>query len=159
MYAAGKQAVHDVLLFYAQGALSACSVIPYDIYGPNDWRPKILSLFRQAFTRPLETTAGQQLLDMIHVDDVVDGLMAAVSPQEDDNAVPIYTLGSGRMIKLYDLAALVKQITGQELHLIWGKVPYDPQQIFAPHIADAPPPGWSPRIKLEDGLREVFADV
>ena len=159
VYAAGKKAVHDLLQFYAHGPISACSVIPYDIYGCDDWRPKILNLFRCAFTEPLEMTGGQQSLDLVYVDDVVDGLIVAAAPNGKHGTLPVYTLGSGRTIKLYDLAKLIENITGRKLNLAWGKIPYDPQQIFEPRHADAPPPGWAPRVKLEDGLREVFADV
>src|SRR5450756_2345275 len=82
LYAATKQAFQDILQFYCEArGLRAVTLELPDTYGPDDKRPKLLSLLDRA-ARPGETlqmSPGEQLLDMLHVDDVVHGYEVAVS--------------------------------------------------------------------------------
>lgn len=156
LYAAAKQAVHDLMTGYATRGLSACTVVPFDIYGPGDWRGKILHVLRSALDKPVATTAGMQLMDLVHVDDVIDGMIAAALTREPAGTAGFYTLGTGRLHSLREVAAIFTEIAGRTPKLAWGERPYPANQVFRPCAADRPPPGWSPRIGLEDGFREVL---
>ena len=157
LYAAAKQAVHDLLVHYATRGLPACTAVPYDVYGPGDWRGRFLSRLCAAFDQPLDATEGFQVVDLVHVVDVVSGLLAASEAPTDPEGCPVYTLGSGRRLTLRELADMVAAIAGRPPRVRWGVVPYGPGQPLRPCPADRPPPGWTATIPLERGIREVLA--
>jgi nucleoside-diphosphate-sugar epimerase len=103
-------------------------------------------------------TLGEQHLDMVYVDDVVDGLVAATGLAGGERAPRVYALASGRCVTLRQLAALIEQATGRALKMEWGKLPYREGQIFDPVTTLPPLPGWQPKTPLEDGLRRVVLE-
>jgi nucleoside-diphosphate-sugar epimerase len=156
LYAAAKQAVHDLLVHFALKGLSACTCAPFDIYGPGDWRGRFMTALCKAFESPLPATEGAQQVNLIHVDDVVAGLLAAANLHE--NGCPIYTLGTaGPTPTLRQVAERVAAIRGHAPLVDWGRIPYGADQIFQPCPADRPPTGWAPVISLDDGLRDVLS--
>ena len=80
LYTVLKQSFEDILLFYANlyGIKSISLRLP-DTYGPNDSRSKILNLVhRVAQTdETLKMSAGEQEMDIVYIDDVVDGFVCA----------------------------------------------------------------------------------
>ncbi|RAU23558.1 hypothetical protein CU669_00170 [Paramagnetospirillum kuznetsovii] len=156
LYAAAKQAVHDLLVHYASQGMSACTCAPFDVYGPGDWRGRFVSALCRAFETKMPATEGIQLVNLIHVDDVVNGLLAAAAAEEE--GCPLYTLGSGEpMVSLRQVAERVAALAGRPPLVDWGSVGYGPGQVFRPCPADRPPPGWTPAISLDDGLLDVLA--
>jgi len=152
LYAAAKQAVGDLLTYYVlSGRLLGGSVIPFDIYGPEDWRGKLLSRLMAPSESPLPATDGTQEIDLIHVEDLIDGILAAAAGLAP--GVPHrFTLGSGQPLTVRALADKVAAALGRPLAIQWGAIPHAPGQIFKVPPADRPPPNWAPRIALEAGL-------
>ena len=74
LYAATKQAFSDLMAYYTDaGLLRAVTLVLSDTYGPDDHRPKVLNLIRDAALKG-ETIAlsdGEQDYDVVHIDDVV----------------------------------------------------------------------------------------
>jgi len=60
--------------------LRAVTLKLFDTYGPNDPRNNLSSLLRSAADArvPLAISPGEQLMDLVFVDDVVDAYLAAV---------------------------------------------------------------------------------
>src|SRR5262249_17930566 len=78
LYAATKQALEDLLEYYVQArGLRVITLKLFETYGPDDLRPKILNLLRQAAAQqaPLDLSPGEQLLDLVYIDDVVDAFL------------------------------------------------------------------------------------
>ena len=102
---------------------------------------------------------GAQQRDYIHVDDVVDALLAiATSPAADGRA---YNVASGTGISLIDLAKQIIAVAGAGRieHVEW---PALARQIeTGDFIADVSrireELGWQPRIALGDGLAKTVA--
>jgi nucleoside-diphosphate-sugar epimerase len=155
LYAAAKQAVRDLLTYYAtSGPLSACTAVLFDIYGPHDWRRKMVPALIAA-DAPLPATDGTQIMDLVHVDDVVAGLVAAAAAREEEGA-GLYTLGGSQRLSLRQLAGMVGELRGHPVEMLWGEFPFGPAPTI-PCPADRPPPGWRARIGIEDGLRRIIA--
>ena len=80
LYAATKQAFQDILQFYCEvRGLRAVTLELPDTYGPDDKRPKLFSLLDRVARsgETLQMSPGEQLLDLLHVDDVVHGYEVA----------------------------------------------------------------------------------
>ena len=101
----------------------------------------------------MEMTDGSQLIDLVHVDDAVDALLAtAVAP-----AGPTYGARGDGAITLRELVDRFQHATGLTLDVRWGARPARPREMLRPWMTADPPPGWSPRVRLDDGLRALVA--
>lgn len=163
LYAALKQAQEDILQHYSvNGAVRVVNVRVADAYGPDDPRPRLLSLLKRAAlsgASDVELTGGDQLIDMVHVDDVVQGLVQSVDAGDALQAGHkslLFSVSGGRPLKVKQLVAIIESILGRSLAVRFGAKPYRQREMFQPWIAGAPPPGWQPLVALEDGLRNMM---
>lgn len=157
LYAATKQALQDVLSYYATvGRLRVVHLKLFDTYGPSDRRPKLVNVLLDAARTgaTVEMSPGEQLIDLLHVDDAVDAFLhawRAASEEERSFAAPS---GDARTVR--SLVATVAQVTDRRVDVVFGARPYRETEMFTPwHVAPRPP-GWAPAIPLEDGLAEVW---
>lgn len=153
LYAASKQAFEDLLTYFALRCGMACrTALLFDTYGPQDTRGKLLmQLITCARTGvKLELSPGEQELDLLHIEDAVDGLLAAAAAQDQ---MARYALSSGSPLSLRQLAAMIERIAGRPLNVAWGARPYRDGEIMQTWKGGTPPPGWRPQRRLEDFLR------
>jgi nucleoside-diphosphate-sugar epimerase len=156
LYAATKQAFAAVLQFFAEcTSLRAVTVELPDTYGPGDERVKLLQLLERAHRtgRPLQLSPGAQLVDFVHVDDVVRALVQAV-PLAGPSA-PSYSIG-GRPMTVREFVAVVGEVLGSDVPVEWGARDYRPREMMHPWRYFPPLPGWVPTIDLREGLVAVL---
>jgi nucleoside-diphosphate-sugar epimerase len=154
LYAATKQAFTDVLTFYREvEGLPVVTLEMTDTYGPDDPRVKLVAvLFRCAREgTPLELTDGTQLIDLLHVHDAVGALLATAAGEPDAT----YGASSGEAISLRELVDRFQTATGLTVDARWGVRPARPREMTRPWMVSGPPPGWTPTISLEQGLRTL----
>lgn len=157
LYAASKRAFEDLLAYFALRCGMACrTALLFDTYGPQDTRGKLLmQLITSARTgTALGLSPGEQELDLLHIEDAVDGLLAAAAAQDQ---MARYALSSGSPLSLRQLAAMIERIAGRPLNVTWGARPYRDGEIMQTWRGGSPPPGWQPRRHLEDFLRAELA--
>lgn len=158
-YAASKLAFKQFLHYYADAdSFQTVSVMIPDTYGPADPRPKILNLILTAIQnqQPLDVTEGRQQLDLVHIRDVIAGIVASV-PAESQPGFFEYTLTSGEAIELRELSDRIAELTGQSPQLHWGVRPYRPREVFATYRGGVRPAGWAPLVSLETGISELIS--
>jgi|GEM_PF-77423 nucleoside-diphosphate-sugar epimerase/GT2 family glycosyltransferase len=158
LYAATKQAFEDILQYYVEATpLKAITLKLYDTYGPADPRPKLFNLLERTAQEKtqLKMSPGEQLIDIVYIDDVVDAFIAAAKRLFEGKVDrhEIYAISSGRPIQLRDLVNIYKAITGYELDLIWGGRPYRGREVMVPWTGGKHLPDWSPKISLEQGIK------
>jgi len=162
LYAATKQAFESVLAYYTDArGLSAITLKLFDTYGTGDKRRKLIRILGDA-VRSGETLAmspGEQILDLSHVDDVVDAflvaaerLMARLAPLNERYLVP------GERFDIRELVALVGKAAGQPLPVDFGGRPYRPREVMEPIVAQPQDllPGWKPRRSLRSYLPSLI---
>jgi nucleoside-diphosphate-sugar epimerase len=158
LYAATKQAFVDVLQFFAEcTSLRVVTVELPDTYGPDDQRVKLLQLLARAHRtgEPLPLSPGGQLVDFVHVDDVVQALVQAV-PLAGPAALS-YSIG-GRPMTVRDFVGLVGEVLGSDIPVEWGARGYRPREMMRPWRHFPPLPEWAPMIGLSEGLAAVLGD-
>ena len=69
---------------------------------------------------------------------------------------PNFACGDGA-ITLRELVDRFQRATGLSLDVRWGARPSRPREMLRPWATAGPPPGWSVRIHLDDGLRGLVA--
>lgn len=166
LYAATKQAFEDVLRFYSDRALlRVVTVNIYDSYGPLDHRGKLLTHLLAALRtgEPLLMSSGQQLIDLVHVDDITAALRRAADLAADTaydagaREPAIYALSSGEPRTLRQLVELLGEVAGSRVPVVWGARPDRAGDMIEHWRAGDAVPGWSPSIDLPSGLRSLLA--
>lgn len=150
LYAASKQAFMTMAQYYVEtSGIRFCTLKLCDTYGPDDTRRKIFALFEQIAKtgETLDMSPGEQLLDIIHIDDVVAGFEHLIDMLDDTacNLLPEYVLSSGKQISLKELAALYEQKFRVKLNIRWGGRPYREREVMKPYKGNMLE-GWSPKI-------------
>lgn len=155
LYAAMKQAFTDILRYYEEVAgLPVVTLELTDTYGPDDPRAKLVPiLLRAARERTqLSMTDGTQLIDLLHVDDAVSALLATAKGAPGDT----YGASGGEAMTLRELVARFEVATGLTVDVEWGARPARPREMLKPWMVSGPPPGWAPKVSLDDGIRGLL---
>ena len=159
-YAATKQAFDDLALYFCQArGMRWLKLELSDTYGPGDHRGKLFSLFEKAANAatPVPMSPGEQMLDLLHVDDVVEGFLTAGQRvlSESFARSQAWALRSGHPLSLRQAAAVYADARGQSLNIDWGAQPYRPRTPMT--VPDCTPvlPGWKPRYTLQEGIAKM----
>jgi nucleoside-diphosphate-sugar epimerase len=159
LYAATKQAAEDVLRYYTDASpLRAVTLKLHDTYGPDDPRVKLFTLLARtaAAGTPLPMSPGEQLLELVHVDDVVAAFLVAAErlARADAPAHECFAVAAARRYSLREVVRLYGEITGRRADVVWGGRPYREREVMVPWEGPVLP-GWEARIALPDGLRTM----
>ena len=156
LYAATKQAFEDILKYYVEAhGLNVVTLALFDTYGENDPRPKLISLFwNAAIDRTLlHMSPGEQLVDLVHIDDVMAAFSRAADIVEAQKGTQsTYAVSSGKAVPLKVLAEIFQKVTGTTLNINWGGRPYRDREVMIPWTNFKTVPGWSPSVAFENGL-------
>lgn len=149
LYAATKQAFEDILDYYSDAQdIQAITLVLFDTYGPNDPRKKFISLLweSQASQKPLPMSPGQQMLDLVHIDDVIDAFFKA---GERLLTVKLrherYGVSSGRPMQLKELVREFEIVTGSSVPILWGERSYRPREVMTTWTDYSQLPHWQPK--------------
>ncbi len=99
-------------------------------------------------------TAGEQVRDYLHVEDVASALWFIIQNQLSG----IYNVSSGSPITIRDLLELIGDILSKSELIQFGAIPYrdwEPMYICGDNnkLRNL---GWQPRVQLEEGLKETI---
>ncbi|MCZ0811359.1 MAG: NAD-dependent epimerase/dehydratase family protein [Pseudomonadota bacterium] len=160
LYAQLKLAFQDSLDYFARAhGLRALSLKLADTYGEDDPRPKLLNLLRDCARTGvrLGLTAGDQIVNPVHVSDVTramlmacDRVLAQPAPVHEAHVVD-----GDEPLDIRQLVARAEMIWGRQLNVEWGAVPVagrKPARIWT----DGPRlPSWHPQLSLDAGLARL----
>jgi CDP-paratose synthetase len=159
LYAASKRAFQDILVYFERKrGLDSATLVLFDVYGPGDWRPKMLPELLRSFMagKSLDLTAGEQVMDMLHVEDAAAGFLVAADHLVPNSGHTVYALTGRQRYTLREIVGMIGEELGSPPRITFGAKNYPSHQIFAP-VADLPVlPGWTPRIELRKGLRQMI---
>jgi nucleoside-diphosphate-sugar epimerase len=160
LYAATKQAFEALLEYYIQACgINAITLKLFDTYGSNDPRPKLFHLLNKAATtgEPLDMSAGEQLIDLVHIDDVVEAYLIAAQRLLEENVTmhETYAVSSGQPLPLKKLVQLYADVTKQTVNVNWGARPYRYREVMMPWSRGAELPNWQATTSLADGLNQT----
>jgi nucleoside-diphosphate-sugar epimerase len=158
LYAATKQAFEDIIAYYAQTA-GICTVTLrlYDSYGQGDQRRKLLRLLLESLRtgEPLGMSPGDQVMDLVHVDDICRAfLRASELALEMPAGTSVYAVSSGERRSLKQVVATLEEAAGRKFAIQFGVRPYRDREVMIPW--EGPPlPGWAPKISLLEGFKRL----
>ncbi|UQV47071.1 NAD(P)-dependent oxidoreductase [Janthinobacterium lividum] len=162
LYAATKQAFEDLLAYYVSAhGFQAITLKLFDTYGPGDTRAKLFSLLRKTARSGvnLRMSPGEQLLDLVYIDDVLDAYLLAMHRLPAVSAAECYAVSNPERLTLKELVQVYGAVVGKDLQIEWGGLPYRPRETMQPCTHQPRLPGWQPHITLQQGIARMEADT
>ena len=159
LYASTKQAFQDILTYYTEAAsINAVTLQLSDTYGPNDPRPKIFNVLAKAVAnkQTLDMSLGEQLIDLVYVDDVIAAFLSAKLIIDRLEGHFVYAVSSGKPITLRELVSFYEKTAGVNLSINWGARPYRTREVMNPWSRGNVLDGWYPRVTLTDGIKRLL---
>ncbi|MFZ3171875.1 MAG: NAD(P)-dependent oxidoreductase [Carboxydocellales bacterium] len=161
LYAATKQAFETILKFYTDtNALKVINLKLFDTYGLHDPRAKLFTLLQKVVEEqmPFAMSPGEQLIDIVYIDDVIEAFVLAAERLLEDKVKQKedYAVSSGHPLKLRELVETYGKIIGKPLPIEWGGLPYRTREVMKPWDKGVYLPGWAPKISLEEGIRKLI---
>jgi len=154
--------------YRAQYGCNFISVMPTNLYGPNDnYDPEkshvLPALLRKFIIAERENYpyvelwgTGAPKREFLHADDLAD---ACIFLMKTYNEAGIVNIGIGEDIRIIDLAKLIAEITGYK-----GKIKFDttkpdgtPRKLL--DISKLKALGWEASISLEEGIQKVYKEL
>lgn len=161
LYAATKQAFETILTYYMEvSPLNIIILKLFDTYGSNDPRRKLIPLLQEAAKKrqTLSMSQGEQLIDLVHIDDVCNAYVMAAERLINNDTFgqwEEYAVSSGNPLLLKDIVRTYETVTGKELSIKWGERPYRMREVMIPWNQGSKLPGWEPKIQLEEGIKNL----
>lgn len=160
LYAAMKQALEDILRFYAASTTMRTATLRlFSVYGPGDRRGRLVGQLDEARRtgRELALSPGRQVMEMVYIDDAVEAFVHSVKLLSDRPKLSgrAWHVGSGERMSLRELVGLYAKVVGAT-PVRWGARPYRPREVMVPWSGPRLP-GWRPRVRLAEGLRRACA--
>ena len=155
LYAATKQAFESLLAFYVEAhGFKAITLKLFDTYGPGDNRPKLFNLLKKAARTGeiLHMSPGEQLLDLVYIDDVLDAFLIAMESTSRVKRAEIFAVSSRERISLRDLIKSYSEILGYQINVDWGGQSYRLREVMFPWTDHKPISGWQPKVALREGI-------
>ncbi|MBN1469622.1 MAG: NAD-dependent epimerase/dehydratase family protein [Fusobacteriaceae bacterium] len=163
LYAATKEAFISILKYYVEAEETrAITLKLFDTYGENDRRPKLINLLNKFAKEKTELnmSEGEQMLDLVHVDDVAEAFIKAFEYLEEQKVIKYEEFGvsSGREIKLKEVIEIFENISGEKVNVNWGAKPYRKREVMELWNSFKKLPNWECKINIEEGLKKYRKD-
>jgi nucleoside-diphosphate-sugar epimerase len=158
LYAATKNALLAIADFYRnRDDLRILDLVLYDVYGERDTRRKLLTVLVEAAKsgKAIELSSGLQLINLLHVDDVVSGILQAVDCLMSGDQAACYSVKAEAFLTIREVVAEVEVALSVQLEARWGARTDRLGEMLEPWIVADAVPGWRPTIALDTGIRRI----
>jgi GDP-L-fucose synthase len=158
--------------YFRQHGSNVFSLMPTNLYGPNDnfdlktshVIPALMRKFHEAKERD-ETKvqiwgSGRPRREFMHVDDLADAILFAMNEvdaqQIYDQGISHLNIGTGTDLTILETATMIKEVVGfeGEIELDDSKPDGTMQKLL--DVTRMHELGWRHRIELRDGLKQVY---
>ena len=160
--------------YYRQHGTRFYSVMPTNLYGPNDNYdletshvfPALIHKFHEAKTNGLPSVViwgtGRPRREFLHVDDLADACLFLLNLEDKTfegllaEKFPLLNIGWGKDISISELASLIKNIIGYTGDMVFDTTKPDgtPRKLLDTSRLSAL--GWKPKIALEEGIAQTY---
>jgi len=161
LYAATKTAFRSFLEYYSDLChFKYITAVPYTVYGGKPTVKRLMDYIMESIDapEPIDMTAGEQVLDFIHVDDVSSFFVHIVKHIDKflalSNAEDFY-LGTGRGTSIRELVAIIERTIGKRCNINWGGRTYrerDTMYCVAPIAKNMELVGWKAKRNLTESV-------
>ena len=100
--------------------------------------------------------SGSVYREFLHARDVADACVLLMRRADARSIGEIVNIGSGEELRIKELALMVKKVVGYRGDIKWDKSLPDGMKRKLLDTSKMRELGWAAKIKLEDGIREVY---
>lgn len=160
LYAATKEAFEKIIDYYVDAhGFRAITLRLYDIYGEDDTRPKLWNALRDiaGTDKSIDVSPGEQLLDIVHIDDICSAYETAYSVLVPENGTTNSKFGvrTGEFHTLKEWIAAYQDAVGKNINVNYGGKPYREREMMIPSRTLDILPNW----KYKKAFHNMFSDV
>ena len=149
-----------------QYGLNAISLMPTNLYGPNDnfdhnsshVLPALISKFHGSLEKSKHWVVklwgdGSPKREFLHVDDLAEACYTCMEKYDSDE---IINVGSGVDVTIKELTGLIADVVGYTGKIVWdtSKPNGTPRKVL--NVDKIKSLGWEPTLELKDGLKKTF---
>lgn len=151
--------------FRKQYGFNAISIMPTNLYGPNDnfsletshVLPALIRKFHEAKANNSDSVTcwgdGSPLREFLYVDDLADASLFCMKNYDASEPVNI---GTGKEISIQELSELIKSVTGFKGNILWDESKPNGTHSKVLNVSKINNLGWVSKIDLEDGIKKTY---
>lgn len=161
LYAATKTAFRSIIDYYSDlSQFKYISFVLYSVYGGKPTVKRLIDYMIESIGSPIpvDLTAGEQILDFIHISDVISVFKQVISEFEKYLQLPNgedFHIGTGHGTSIRDVATIIEGLTHKKCNINWGGRQYrkrEPMFAVAPISKNIEVLGWKSNLSVTDGL-------
>ena len=144
-----------------QYGFDAISLMPTNLYGPNDnydldsshVLPAMIRKFHEAKDKVTLWGDGSAMREFLYVDDLAE---AAFKCMVDYDSEDIINVGTGKDITIKDLAETIADVVGFKGEIEWdtSKPNGTPRKVL--NVDKIESLGWEPKVSLREGIKKTY---
>lgn len=161
-YSASKTAIKPIIKYFKNiKAFKHINIVPYTIYGGKSKSKKVIDFILDSTKskKSIDMTSGEQILDFIHIDDVVDFYVHCIKNIELLKDNEDYHLGTGKGTSIKELSNIIEDLTNKKANINWGSKEYRPLDIMratAPIYKLEKELNWKSKVSIENGINIII---
>jgi CDP-paratose synthetase len=168
LYAATKSAFRVFVEYYSRiKGFKYITATPYSVYGGKPTVKRLMDYLIESLNAetPIAMTGGEQILDFIHIRDVVAFYIYILSSPALFDSLPNgeeFHLGTGKGTSIRDLASKIEEISHGKCNIRWGGRSYREQDIMyavAPTGKNRELINWHAGISIREGLSALLGHI
>ena len=157
-YALTKANFIQSLNYYARfHSLHVFNLILYTVYGKGDKTKRAINYILDSLdaSDPISMSPGEQLMDFIHVDDVV-GLCLQLFENKPNKKMEEIHVGTGRGTTLKQAAQLIASLSHQKANIHFGSIPYRKEEKMVNIAPISQNRFWNSSVEIETGFLSLL---
>jgi GDP-L-fucose synthase len=152
--------------YYQQYGFKAISLMPTNLYGPNDnfdletshVLPAMIAKFHSALNRSQHWEVklwgdGSAMREFLHVDDLAEACYVCMMEYNEPLHIHV---GTGEDVTIKQLAETIADVAGYDRHINWDvtKPNGTPRKVL--NVDKIKSLGWEPKISLREGIENTY---
>ena len=144
-----------------QYGFNAISLMPTNLYGPNDnfnletshVLPALIRKFHEAKDTVTLWGDGSPMREFLHVDDLADACFTAMLKYDESEPINV---GTGEDVTIKELANSISDVVGFSGGIDWdtSKPNGTPRKVL--NVDKMKSLGWEPKISLKEGIKSTY---
>ena len=147
-----------------QYGFNAISLMPTNLYGPNDnfdletshVLPAMIAKFHNAMKNNESVTLwgdGSAMREFLHVDDLAEACYVCMQKYDEPEHINV---GTGEDVRIWELASIISNVVGFSGEILWDftKPNGTPRKVL--NIDKIKELGWEPKINLQKGIELTY---
>lgn len=163
-YSTTKHAFQDIVEYYIRSYdFRVVTLLPYNTYGPYDKRNNFFSLLKNGLfhQKKIELTPGEQSIDILYIEDLIEVYLKATKYLIKKKTLnhEKFFVGSGKAVKLKKIVELYEKISGKDIPIVFGAVPYRKREIMfakADIREVSKKLKWKPKFSIYQGIEKTL---